>query len=842
MPDPAVLARTEQLDDARRGQVPSRGALLTAALVAGLVLVAQIPIAIGLLNPDALFEAGHASSVLLVNALLAAVTVVAAALLPVRQRALAIVPGALVASAMLGASVTVGGHLWDVAMALLTVTAGWWIGRMVLRGLAAERLQGVVLIELTIGFAGLGLVVLLLGRLGILAWWSAGALTIAVGALGAWSAVRAGWERRGPAWEALAGSRIGAACAGLLLLQLGWALVWLSAPEIMYDALYAKAYLPQLWAQTGSIGPLLVHPVLNVTGLMQIVAAPGHAVGAPNVGRDLQAIAWVLLVGTTWWWAGRRSAIGPLAALAVGVVPHLVWQTATADDDLMLAAGAMALAIAVLGAGEGGLGIAIAIGLLAGACFWLKLSLVVIVAVLVVGWLVAAGPDGRWRRVGGVALGAAVVAAPALVLRWIDTGNPLFPAYNEVFHSTHYPAVNEQYNFPFWPHPGVEGTLKAVVLAVTHPSLMNEVAPPGAFGLLIAAVVLAVLVGWRRGERRATLVVWLAVVVSALAWWVQFRYLRYLLPTAMVAVVLVLVQLRGWRPGRRATTIALVAAGLASACYLPSTVANFWNVPHRTLPFAAAFGRWKSENYLRTVFPEKDVLAAYQRLAPPGSDAVTVAHERTFVHGRDLSPAWEVSRLLEISGALPSTPDATLRGLRALRVGWAIVAGPDAAAGLGAPQLLTRHGQLVFADRGWELYRLVDAPAQPRLLPACDDDLRAGGHCWSGTLDATPGLADGESSGGVTRNVPVCPGETVAVQLTTVGGAQPAFVTLNADGGDAFAGHTSGTVSPGTTGWVYGTAPPKTHTVGVGVVPGAGGGAIVHVRVGLLGHCAAGAP
>lgn len=848
-PPDASRRKTAASADVEQDRPPSPSALVLIAAVAGIVLLVQIPIAVGLLDPDAIFEADHAKAVLDVNAIAAVFTVGLATLAPAGRRWLALLPGALVAGAMAGAAVTVGGHAGDVAMAILTLTSAWWIGRAVLRLLGAARLWDVFAVELVVGLAVTGLGILVLGRLHALAWWSAGALTIALGVLGAVTAARAGWSRRQAAWTAVAGSPVGAACAGLLLLQLGWAIVWLSAPEIMFDPLSGKTYLPQLWAHTSSIGPLLTHPQLNVAGLAQIVAVSGHTVSAHDVGRALEALTWIVLAGTIWW-AGRRSIAGPLAALAVGIVPQVVWQATTADDDLLLSLAALALAIGVLRTARPrgpaaehteapSFGTAVAIGLLAGACIWFKLHLLAITFVLTVGWLVIAGSPRRLGlRTAGVAAGAFVVAAPAFILRWIDTGNPVFPSYNNIFKSPHYPPVNEKFNFPFWPQAHAWEIVKFPYEAIVKPSLMNDALPPGAMGLLVAALVLGVLIGWRQRDRRVGIVMWAAVLASILVWWIQLRYLRYVLPTATVAVLLIVAQLRAWRPPRATAAALVVVAGAASALYLPSTVASFWNVPYRKVPFAAAFGRWDTNSYLRLLFPEKDALAAYQRAAPPGAYAISDALERVYVSDRDLSARWEVDALLRASGSLPTTPDEALHRLRAMGIDWAILTVPDQNPGRNVwlPGLLAAHGQIVFADRGWDLYRFVDRPRQPRMT-ACDDALRGRPGCWVGSFDTKPGLADGESPGGTSRSVPVCPGQTVAVQVTTAPGGQSAHVSLGTDSGDALSGHTGGDVAPGSTGWVYGTANPGTHTMSVGLTPGIGGGAITRVRIGLLGTC-----
>ncbi len=75
--------------------------------------------------------------------------------------------------------------------------------------------------------------------------------------------------------------------------------------------------------------------------------------------------------------------------------------------------------------------------------------------------------------------------------------------------------------------------------AVFNPLVMNEATPPAAFGLLIGALFVALVIGWRRAASRAAPLVWLAILIATAFWYVQFRYLRYLLPTFFVATALV---------------------------------------------------------------------------------------------------------------------------------------------------------------------------------------------------------------------------------------------------------------------------------------------------------------
>jgi hypothetical protein len=795
------------------------------------VLGAQLLIALDLVEPSdplAFFNASHANGTLIVNAVAAGVIALAALALPARLRGLAVVPGLGLFVLTFGGAVTLGGHLEDVVAAVLVFATMWQLGRWVTTRMAPAPLQGIPVIDLVIGAGILGLLIELLGRLHVIEWWTAGLFVVVVGVIGLVAAGRAAVRNGTAIAQAVTASPLSAAAAGLIALQLGLAMVWLSAPDIMFDALYGKAYLPALWAHTGEIGPLVRNPALNLAGLAQVIATPGHSLGSEDVGRWLQDLSWVATVATLWWWGGKRSAVGPVAALALALTPHLMWQNSTAFDDNVLMLPAVAVTIAVIRTLQDDtraddFRTALILGLVGGAAIWFKLHLAVLTLALLVGWILVAGDRRRLPlRASGIALAGVLVAAPALVLRWIDTGNPLFPSYNNIFKSQYAPPVNEKFNFPFWPDAGTWGPLKLPYEAIAHTSVLSEAAPNGTYGLMVPAIVVALLVGWRASDRRASLVAWGAIALALVFWWGQMRYLRYVVPIGVASSLLLVGQLRGWRPGRVATGIVVVCGAIGSIAFLPSTVATFWNVPGKQLPFAAAFGRWDKHDYLRTVFPESDALSRYQALAPKGADAVSDAHERLFLEDRTLSVMYEVATRVTLLPPAPTTGDEAYAKLRRLGITWAIVQ-TNGTSETYYPWLrlaVTDHGQAVFADRNWTLFHLVDRPRRPGRSQSCDVGFRHRSACWSGPLDDKPGLTGPEVG---SRSVVGCPGGIVGVRVTAAPGGAPSLVSVDPDGTTGLLGYTTGLVQPGTTGWVYGTMPPGSSNASISITPGQGG-------------------
>jgi hypothetical protein len=187
---------------------------------------------------------------------------------------------------------------------------------------------------------------------------------------------------------------------------------------------------------------------------------------------------------------------------------------------------------------------------------------------------------------------------------------------------------------------------------------------------------------------------------------------------------------------------------------------------------------------------------------------------------------------LELHGPVPTNGDQALAALRALGISWALVTEPSRQ--LNEPnylsQALTTHGQIEFSDRGWDLYRLVSHPPQPVPVAACDRVVVGVPPCWGGPQTAGRALTVG-----VTRIVPVCAGETLAVTLTQAAGGAPSPVLVRFTGGNPEFGIQPGGTVPGVTQRIYATAPPGATSAAVTIAPTAGA-QITSASIGSLGR------
>ncbi len=733
----------------------------------------------------------------------------------------------------LGATATFGGQGVAMLAVVLSATAPWFVGRLLLRLIGSGPLAEQGVVAWLAGLGPLCLLTLLLGRMSLLKWWTIGALVVVLGVLGTLRAGEILWEGRARIASEINRTSLSAASAGVILLTIAVAAIYTAAPEVQTDALFGNAYLPMLWAKTGTIGPMTGHVQLSIGGWGQLIATWGNLLGAPATGRYLQLLGLMSAPAVVWSWARRFGSLGPLAAVAVATTPIIFWQATTADDDLLLALAVFALAVAVFEALQRHFpapdrAVGIALGLMAGTCISLKYQLIPISMALLLGWIVSGRRLGTiFRRLVFGAAGTLITASPPLILHWSDTGNPIFPAYNNIFKSPYWLPINEKFNFPFFPNPGLLGPVKAIWDAFVNPAVMQDTAPPGSYAALAAVILAAAAVGWRYRRRvPGSFVLWCAIVLTVTAWWIEFRYLRYLLPAALTSIVLLLAVSGRLRLSRAFQRGAVVAVALTASASFAVAVAQLWNVPNRKVPFAAAIGR--DPGYLESFFLERDAILAFNRLSPPRAQMVTDVFQRVWLTGgRDFDEIWELAALLQLHGPIPNTGDGIFARLRARGIDWALVSGPDRVISGDSwlPRVLRTHGQPRFSARGSDLYELVDHPSVPVPVGPCDRARTGIPACWPGPRAAALPLV---------RTVPACPGQLLAITASETAGGPSVPIQIQFPGGLTNEALAWGQTVPGATQPTYATVPPGSHGATITLLPPAAT-ALTHVTVGRFG-------
>lgn len=288
----------------------------------------------------------------------------------------------------------------------------------------------------------------------------------------------------------------------------------------------------------------------------RLAALHGRRFGAADAFAALIGVSGTMAVSQL----GSTTHEIPLAVLVLGSLYLLLPREPAAQGSS--AAARMALA-----------------GLCAGLAAGLKPTAIVYGPALAAALLAAQGPTRQtWKLLLWFALGAlpGFVAAYGWwgVHLWQATGNPIFPMFNQVFHSSQVPAAGGT-DGRFRPRDPLQWLFYPFYWVVKNQWLVTEAPLADArYALaMIAAVVIAVAAALRRrggavgsaGDAAIRAVLCFSVVGYAI-WLVLFSILRYLVPVEALTGVLMLYGLRAagvrWRePVLMALLLLAIAAG-----------------------------------------------------------------------------------------------------------------------------------------------------------------------------------------------------------------------------------------------------------------------------------------
>ncbi len=559
-------------------------------------------------------------------------------------------------------------------------------------------------------------------------------------------------------------------------------------PQVSFDALHYHFAMPGAFLRAGAFveRPDIIQSYFPLGLEMDFVAA--FWLGGETTANLLHW-AFLPMTAALLWSAGDRwcpRPAGAIAAVLFALMPVVVWEGTSASSDLAMTffvvAGVYLIALRAAGIralqqgsgqayGQTGMGpefrTALAAGLLLGLAVSFKLvsalyvAPVAIVFLVVEAWRVSRSSFEKLRTNGsnGVALPGSTVdgssfknlrmsepeparravnsiaafagggilgGAPWLVLRWVQTGNPVFPLLNNVFHSDKWAPVNERFDLPFF---GIGTSAQDFATfwwrATDEPSLFGQPAPSWFLGLplLLALGVFVFLPALSRS--RGTLVWTVAAFACALVWFFFSQYHRYGLPAfallclpAGFAVSEAVRRTSTWEAPRSLVVTGLVGTWFA-ACVVVS-LASFSLLPEH-FPRDVLLGRQSREEYRERWVPNYVAIRAFDRLTGGTDDAGAIlgwpynyfAANRLYdvIVPAELSPFRRI-----VEEGLPA--DETASRLIDAGVRWFVYDSnnpfgyeewPPAwlAESVLAPSFVERHMEVAFEENGVRVYRIV---------------------------------------------------------------------------------------------------------------------------------------
>jgi len=488
------------------------------------------------------------------------------------------------------------------------------------------------------------------------------------------------------------------------------------APEVQYDALSYHLGLPRVWIDAGRLidvpeqsqSYLYLATEMNFTLAMLV---------AGQVAAKLMSFAYLCLaIGAVYALAARlfsrRAAV--VAAGLFAMTPAIAWQGSTTYVDAAVTAYVtLGLLASFEARRDGSDRLAVLAGVLCGLAVASKLTAVIAVAPALLLIVTSGRRDARLRSAGAFALAAAVAVAPWPILRYLETGNPIFPLLNAVFQSPLWPPTNTRFALADFGLSGDVG-IAQLPFAFTYAAQRFDDGPSGAgFGVALLVLPVAAIVLRRHSDAR-----WLAFIslLTFTAWATTAQSARYVMPTLAPLTVLAAATLAQFAVStdrlRRAIgsslPVVLAVAGFPLLMFLYPYVPDH-------IPYAVAFGIESREDYLRRVLPTYGALESVGRTAGAASNVLIASYragaaddeDRLYAPGQVMTTeSRDVQRCFELGDA-----DAAVAWLSGHHVTHILIDRQGLTAVMRSavvlqPEFLARQGTLEYSRGPIELYRL----------------------------------------------------------------------------------------------------------------------------------------
>jgi hypothetical protein len=318
-----------------------------------------------------------------------------------------------------------------------------------------------------------------------------------------------------------------------------------NGPDMQFDSLAMKAWLPRQWHVQDSIFLVVDHLQSGVLGSGAYFLFQGNYLGTSNIGPQFQYLSLLFITGILIS-AGAKSKKLPLAALLAYLfvtIPANLWQVSGAYDDLWLTllatSGIFTIITFFNSNNQSGKVISIVAGVVSASLFLGKLSLLPFVIVGLLSPLFFPKPTITKLKLLVLTQTWAVfivsISIPML-WRWLSYGNPVWPLYNGIFHAKSLPQTNEHFNLPMGPF-SFRDLILAPITSFFRPEFWVEGGSIGLFSFALASGYLGVTFLFRKKFNFAVFIVGILALLFLINWWLNFRYLRYTLPIMPLVLI-----------------------------------------------------------------------------------------------------------------------------------------------------------------------------------------------------------------------------------------------------------------------------------------------------------------
>ena len=327
------------------------------------------------------------------------------------------------------------------------------------------------------------------------------------------------------------------------------------SPDLLFDSNNLKAWMPKFWKQIGSIEIATYHPQSGQNGSLNFLQLVSNYFGSWQTGAVIQLLS-LLWVGFAIIAIKEISLIPKLSCiLLLFSVPAISWQFSGGYDDVWL----MAITLSTFLAARDFLEKArlnssyFCLGLLLAAILNAKISLIFLAVtplLALIFYEVVYQNAIPIRRLALLLFGFFMGGSWQFLWKFSETGNPLWPNFNAIFHGRFLPHENIKWGMPFGPSD-IGSILWMPIESIFHPGKWVEALAAGTYGSVLLFVIFTIFTttsvySFKRETNRPTLsVLGITLIVGLIFWAYTFRYLRYLFPIYGLSVLAYLLSRNG---------------------------------------------------------------------------------------------------------------------------------------------------------------------------------------------------------------------------------------------------------------------------------------------------------
>ena len=462
------------------------------------------------------------------------------------------------------------------------------------------------------------------------------------------------------------------------------------APDLGFDSLQNKSWLPRQWNFSTDILLNTNHILNGVTSSQTFVVYLGNILGTVAIGAKLQFLYLLYTFAIVYNFVsirlkGHWTAAVQLLLLTTFSIPVLLFQSSTGYDDsflLLICTSAFIFWISMAKSVSrfDGVLIGVVAGCLVSAKFsLLPISFAIILTYILYRFRIQDKLCSKLSDISLLLITSALVSSPMYVYKYLNYQNPFWPLFNKIFQAPTLLPTNEHFNFPMGKSLDFKTNFLAPLISYFKPGYWGEEVMPTIYGLTLLFLYLALLMAFVV-RKEFGIGPFILVFVFLVNWWLNFRYLRYLIPLLGVTLIIFFCYLfktsnsdkkqQVHLKSAQTSTVVLLSIGLLSAVALP--IGNS-SSPER-VPLKVIFGGVTKSEYLNQITPTWDIANYINANLPENSILVTsFMHQALWLRPDiQLYSYWEILRNSSIEPdyaiLLTSTPFTSQIGDLANRV------------------------------------------------------------------------------------------------------------------------------------------------------------------------------